>query len=87
MSASWTRAFVVGGSEGIGLAVARRLAERGVEVAIFGRSAEKLEAARSSFGNGASAAYAGQLDVTDAAGTKDALDRAVVELGVRTWWS
>ena len=48
MAASWTRAFVVGGSEGIGLAVARRLSQQGVDVAIFGRSEDKLRTARTS---------------------------------------
>jgi 3-dehydrosphinganine reductase len=79
MTGSWTRAFVVGGSEGIGRAVAQRLAARGVEVAIFGRSGEKLRAANESLGG---TAYVGQLDVTDAAATRTALDLAVAELGV-----
>jgi 3-dehydrosphinganine reductase len=78
MGASWTRAFVVGGSEGIGLAVAQRLATSGVEVAIFGRSGEKLRAANESLGG---TAYVAQLDVTDADATRGALDRAVAELG------
>ena len=73
---------MVGGSEGIGLAVARRLAERGTEVAIFGRSAEKLDAARSSLATLTHEPYAGQLDVTDADATRAVLDRAVAELGV-----
>jgi 3-dehydrosphinganine reductase len=79
--ASWTRAFVVGGSEGIGLAVARRLAQQGVEVAIFGRSEEKLRAAEESLATG-STTYAAQLDVTDESATRTALDRAVADLGV-----
>lgn len=71
---------MIGGSEGIGLAVARRLTERGTEVAIFGRSAQKLDAARSSLVSDGT--YVGQLDVTDPGGTAAVLDRAVVELGV-----
>ncbi|MBJ7357211.1 SDR family oxidoreductase [Nocardioides sp.] len=78
MGGSWARAFVVGGSEGIGLAVAQRLAARGTEVAVFGRSADKLRAARESLG---ATAYTGQLDVTDAAATTAVLDRAVDDLG------
>ena len=74
MSRSWTRAFVVGGSEGIGLAVAQALAEQGVDVAIFGRSEDKLRAAQMT--------YAARLDVTDEASTRAALDRAVSDLGV-----
>jgi NAD(P)-dependent dehydrogenase (short-subunit alcohol dehydrogenase family) len=39
------KAIVTGGSAGIGLAVARLLAEEGVEVTVPGRNAKKLEAA------------------------------------------
>jgi 3-dehydrosphinganine reductase len=81
MGASWTRAFVVGGSEGIGLAVARRLALQGAEVAIFGRSEDKLRTARESLATGGRT-YVGRLDVTDAAATGTALDAAVADLGV-----
>lgn len=78
MGASWTRAFVVGGSEGIGLAVAQQLARQGAAVAVFGRSADKLRAANESIGG---TAYVAQLDVTDAAATKEVLDQAVADLG------
>lgn len=74
MSRSWTRAFVVGGSEGIGLAVAQALGKQGVDVAIFGRSDDKLRAAQMT--------YAARLDVTDEASTRAALDQAVSDLGV-----
>lgn len=43
-------AFLIGGSEGIGLATARALAARGTSVVLFGRSPAKLEAALSSLG-------------------------------------
>ena len=39
------KAIVTGGSAGIGLAVARMLAEEGVEVTIPGRNSEKLRQA------------------------------------------
>jgi 3-dehydrosphinganine reductase len=81
MAASWTRAFVVGGSEGIGLAVARRLSQQGVDVAIFGRSEDKLRTAHASLTTDART-YVGQLDVTDAAATRTALDAAVADFGV-----
>ena len=74
MAAPWSRAFVVGGSEGIGLAVARALVAQGVDVAIFGRSESKLSAAQMP--------YAAQLDVTDAAATATALEAAVRDRGV-----
>jgi 3-dehydrosphinganine reductase len=79
MGGSWGRAFVVGGSEGIGLALAQRLAVSGTEVAIFGRSEDKLQAASRTLPR---PAYAESLDVTDAAATRDVLDRAVTSVGV-----
>ncbi|MBI9085670.1 MAG: SDR family oxidoreductase [Desulfobacterales bacterium] len=39
------RAYITGGSSGIGLAVAKRLASMGAHVAIFSRNEEKLDAA------------------------------------------
>jgi 3-dehydrosphinganine reductase len=81
MARSWTRAFVVGGSEGIGLAVAQALVRQGVEVAIFGRSQDKLQAAQESLGAGATT-YVGRLDVTDEGATRTVLDQAVADLGV-----
>ena len=41
-------ALIVGGSSGIGLATAKQLAQTGTQVVIVGRSAKKLEEARSS---------------------------------------
>ena len=46
------RALVTGGSGGIGLAIARALTEDGCQVAILGRSPERLEAARRTLGPG-----------------------------------
>src|SRR5688572_11857886 len=82
MGRFWTRAFVVGGSEGIGLAVARLLAHQGVDVAIFGRSEEKLRAAHESLRSESVRTYVGRLDVTDEAATRVALDMAVADFGV-----
>lgn len=54
MSQSTThRALIIGGSSGMGLATARKLAAKGVEVTLVGRSAHKLEEARASFPSGA----------------------------------
>ena len=44
-------ALVTGGSSGIGLAAAKMLRENAARVAITGRSAEKLQAAKAELGN------------------------------------
>lgn len=75
-------ALVVGGSGGIGLAVARLLARRGSGVAVTYRSDEdaaaRVVAAAREWGVHA-ASY--RLDAGDAAGVKDAVDRAAAEGG------
>jgi short-subunit dehydrogenase len=80
-----TLSFVTGGSTGIGLAVAKQLAARGGDVAIFARREAPLRAA--------AAEIAGQrrrptqrvvwraLDVADAEGVQRGLAGAVAELG------
>ncbi|HWJ08750.1 MAG TPA: SDR family oxidoreductase [Nocardioides sp.] len=73
------RAFVFGGSEGIGLAVAERLAAEGTEVVVLSRSAAKLGAALAQLGD---AALARPVDVTDAAAVQEAVDALVEEVGV-----
>jgi 3-oxoacyl-[acyl-carrier protein] reductase len=50
MDLSGARALVTGGSEGIGLAIARALAEKGAKVAIMARNREKLEKAAGEIG-------------------------------------
>lgn len=72
-------AFVFGGSEGIGLAVARRLVAEGREVVVLSRSAAKLDAALAELGAGA---LARSVDVTDAAATSAVVDALVAEVGV-----
>ena len=59
-----TRALVVGGSSGIGLATARLMAAEGAAVTIASRSRPKLDAAVQDLGPGTSAA---QLDTGDEA--------------------
>src|SRR5690349_17613245 len=44
-------AVVTGGSSGIGLALARRLVDRGYEVALVARGTHRLEAARAALGD------------------------------------
>lgn len=51
MTLKGKRALVTGGSSGIGLAAARLLKENGAQVAISGRSREKLDAAVAELGN------------------------------------
>jgi decaprenylphospho-beta-D-erythro-pentofuranosid-2-ulose 2-reductase len=76
------KAAVVGGTRGMGRALARLLAERGDAVILLGRDAAELEAsARDLTARGARGPVAtGRLDLTDPAGFGaglDAADRAV----------
>ena len=66
-------AIVTGGSRGIGLAIARRLAADGMEVSIVGRDAARLQQAAAVLGGGVATAV---VDVTDPA----AVDRAFAAL-------
>ena len=50
MTKASEHAVVIGGTSGIGLATARRLAEAGATLAIVARDAERLEAARVAIG-------------------------------------
>ncbi|WP_408898887.1 SDR family NAD(P)-dependent oxidoreductase [Nocardioides sp. R1-1] len=72
-------AFVFGGSEGIGLAVAERLVAQGREVVVLSRSARKLDAARARLGERARAEV---VDVTDADATRAVVDAVVAAVGV-----
>ena len=72
--ASNGRVLIAGGSSGIGLATARLLIQRGCEVIISGRSAEKLKSAQHALGaNAASSSF----DASDASERK----RALAEIG------
>ncbi len=77
------RAYVVGGSQGIGLAAAHRLAVEGVELVLFARReallAEAAEALRSRH-PGVRVAFR-TLDVCDSGSVRAVLDRAVAEEG------
>ncbi|MBB5041179.1 SDR family oxidoreductase [Shinella fusca] len=72
---------IAGGSSGMGLALAERLALRGTRTVILGRNAEKLSAARESLGGNARAIA---CDITDEAQVArmfaelDAVDHIVV---------
>ena len=78
------RIFITGGSSGIGLAIARRLASLGADLLLLARDTVKLEEARAAVdggrgGGGRTAAL--KLDVSDNAMTQEVIDRAVREFG------
>jgi hypothetical protein len=68
-------AIVTGASSGIGLAVARKMVERGAKVALVARTKDKLEALASELGRDSAVAF--PLDVKDRGGL-DALPAKVV---------
>lgn len=65
MTLAGKTALVTGGSSGIGFAAARMLRDRGARVAITGRSAQKLEAAKAELGDGVLAIEADISSVDD----------------------
>ena len=79
-------AFIPGGSTGIGLAIAKKLAGRGADVVIFARRAEPLRAAAVAIAGACRRATQRvawrQLDVADAPQVRAVLNSAVAELGV-----
>jgi NADP-dependent 3-hydroxy acid dehydrogenase YdfG len=74
-------ALIVGGSGGIGLAVARTLASTGHAIALSARSAEKLAAAREKLAPVASRVVCFPCDVTDARAVQAMVEAAAKELG------
>jgi 3-oxoacyl-[acyl-carrier protein] reductase len=74
------RAFVTGGSAGIGLAVARHLRTEGARVVVCGRDRERLEAATATLG-GPPDAWGIQADVTDSKALAAAVEGAVEHMG------
>ena len=69
-------AFVAGGTSGINLGIAARLAELGAKVAILGRNPDKAQAAADGIG-----ALALTADVRDYSATRAAMERVHHELG------
>jgi gluconate 5-dehydrogenase len=74
-------ALVTGSSAGIGLALARGLAEAGAEVVINGRDADKVEAARAALAAAGLKARAMPFDVTDPAAVEAGVARIEAEAG------
>ena len=72
--------IVTGASRGIGLAIARALAERGARIALVSRSARDLESARATLANAAAHA-ALAADVTDAVAVAAMVAAAEQRLG------
>ena len=73
-----SHALVTGGGSGIGLGIARALADHGAAATIVGRDLAKAQAAAESLGG---PAFAAAADVRDAAALARALDDAVARLG------
>lgn len=70
--------LVTGGTDGLGLALCRRLLDEGAMVATCGRDPERLEAARQALGDGA---VVSQVDVTDAVALEAFVDAAHAAFG------
>jgi len=77
--------IITGGSSGIGLAVARRLAASGMNVSILARNIDRLAAAKAEIDgcrrHSAQEVLALPVDVSDRARVDDAMSRAVAALG------
>lgn len=79
-------AVITGGSAGIGLATAERLAKAGWNVAIIARDADRLEDARTLLLRHGGQVLAISADVADAAAVDAAADRIERELGPIDAW-
>lgn len=75
------KAILVGANGGIGRKVAHALAAEGCNVAICGRSQDKVDNVVSELGDSGVSVYAESLDVTDAAAVPAFVEKAAGELG------
>ena len=71
-------AFIAGGTSGINLGIARRLAQLGARVAVAGRNADKAAAAAASIGAGTIGL---SCDVRDYAATRSVMETAALSFG------
>ncbi|MBC8146010.1 MAG: SDR family NAD(P)-dependent oxidoreductase [bacterium] len=82
MKNQWKHAIVIGGTSGIGAALARRLSARGVDVAIVGRRIEELDKlAREINGAGSAKAIVAQHDVRSRDEVPALMQRLTRDLG------
>ncbi|KQZ08326.1 short-chain dehydrogenase [Agromyces sp. Root1464] len=81
------RAVVTGGAQGLGLAIAGRLAEAGAQVAIADLDLDRAASAAAGIAEARGASTIGvQMDVSDSASVEAATSRVVAEFGgVDTW--
>ena len=77
-------AIVTGGGSGIGLSTARTLGGLGAKVAICGRKADKLEAARASLADAEVEVFAAPCDIREVDQIQGFVDRAGEALGPAT---
>jgi len=73
------KAFITGGSQGIGKAIALVLAEAGAEVAIGGRNLEKLNLVAEELRSTGRRILPIQVDITQAGNVRDAFSRVSIE--------
>src|ERR1700733_14363563 len=74
-------AIVTGGNGGIGLGMARGLAQAGADIAIVGRNEAKSNAAAADLGQHGGKVISVTADVTDAAAVTTMVERVGRELG------
>ena len=81
MSLEGRVAMVTGGGRGIGEASARALAAEGAALAVCDLNGESAVATAQRIGEGRGRALGVQVDVTDSAGVRAAVERITAELG------